>query len=182
MTPEGGGSHPYLGGVFLVAGAGTLTLAFLPGALLSIHTDLPSVQGVPGEVAVVAVLGLAFLAAGVRFLGGTPTASGGEREGATSAPPVKKDPDPDPPISPTGTAVQRTGDRPGAARTEEEKQMDALEEKIKAIDRRMSQAKVKLGTGELSPEGYQKVMEELEEKRAKLEKQRVDLELDQSDL
>jgi hypothetical protein len=185
MASDGGGRHPYIGGIFLVAGAATLTLAFLPSSMAAITAlplDLPTVRGVPGDVAVVGLTGVALTASGVKLLGSAPAASADPAENRPTDAELEPERRPDPPTSPTGTTVERTGSRNRGPVTKEEKRMDSLEEKIEAIDRRMSQAKVKLGTGEISPEGYQKVMEELEEKRAQLEKERVDLELDSSDI
>lgn len=184
MTDDGGGSHPYLGGFFLVAGAALLTAAFLPGAVLPWPTTLPSFQGIPGPVLAGGGLGVLMLVVGAGMLGGSaePRSQPSEpKHDVVSDPERKRTKHPS--TAPGGTQVDRSGDpSPPKPQTKEEKQMDSIEEKIDAIDRRMSQAKVKLGTGELSPEGYQKVMEDLEEKRAELEKRRVDLELDQSDI
>lgn len=169
-----------------MAGASTLTVAFLPGTLTSLPFTLPPVAGVPGNVALVAGAGLVLLGSGAQLLRKATNIS----QPAASPQPVEEKPrrktrqkqrKKQRTTSPTGTTVDRTGSRAGAE-TKADKRMSRLEASIKEIDRRMSQAKVKLGTGELSPEGYQKVMDELQEKRAQLEKRRVDIELDQSDI
>lgn len=168
-----------------MAGAAVLTAAFLPGAAASIPLGVPSVGGLPGLVVVGGVLGVGLLVVGGRLLRGKAPVPEGTLEPQEQAKSQgARERTKHPSTSPGGTTVDRSPDSARSSKppTEEEKRMDSLEEKIKAIDRRMSQAKVKLGTGELSPEGYQKVMGELEEKRAELEKLRVDIELDQSEI
>lgn len=183
MASDSGGSRPVLGGLFLVLGSAAVTAAFLPGVASALPGEAPTLAGVQGEVLAVASGGLLLVAVGTQFLrsGSTPTDAGPSKELRSTEGRGKKRTQ-HPSTSPTGTTVDRSGTVDEGPRSEEEQRMDDLESQIKAIDKRMSQAKVKLGTGELSPEGYQKVMEELEEKRAQLEKQRVDLELDQSDI
>lgn len=49
--------------------------------------------------------------------------------------------------------------------------MAELQDKLKALNQQLQRANVKLGLGELSKEGYQRIVTEIKERRAKVEQQ-----------
>lgn len=60
-------------------------------------------------------------------------------------------------------------------------QVAKLQDKLKAINQQLQRANVKLGLGELSKEGYQRIVEELKERRGKVEQQLSQQELVSAD-
>ncbi len=171
MSSKGEGTRIIAGAVLILLGAAIITVPFLPGA---------PVQGLVGNAAPEAATTWGAVGVGVLIvvLGFLALRSDAHEEDAFEE---LERPQPAPRQRPSASASSSTrkqAKQPAKEVPEDVKRMRALEARIKKINRRINQAKVKLGTGKLSPEGYKRIVDDLSEKRAKLEQERVDLELD----
>lgn len=170
MSSTREGTRLAAGAVLLVLGAATLTLPFLPGAPVQ---DLVG-NAAPATATTAGLVGVGILLLLLGFLALRPT---GDEEDAFEELPTHQAKAKAPQQAAEPSPTRKTTE-PAKEVTEDVKRMRALEARIKKLNRRINQAKVKLGTGKLSPEGYKRIVDELSEKRAVLEQERVDLELD----
>lgn len=164
-------SAPAAGALLLVLGGAIVILAFLPGT--NLHDAGVDLLPGDGEVLLQAGAGVVLVLTGLVALR-LPDAGGTEPRDMAQLVEELEPLEEDEPASAPGDGGMDTMEH----LTERDIEMTDLDRQIKEVTRRINQARVKLGTGKLSHEGYKRIAEELEAKRAELEQRRVELELE----